>query len=216
LNVRMKRQNKYLFFICLLLVGGCISRTPNDVSFVSAQAVDLHDQLEIPGPRASLLPGVVGDREQVRTGQSVTAGEKPHRLLLRVAFTSATNISNYVVRNSYSLGVYTSFCDRPNYDATLSYLSVYSGGYSLGMLETYPIVETGGVISYYFFVSVSGEARLRDIPPREAYDLRQKPEDLCFVLRGGNEAGGYRSNTVTIPKDAIAAALHEIPTNLRP
>jgi hypothetical protein len=65
---------------------------------------------------------------------------------------------------------------------------------------------------YYIFINVAGEARPQDIPPQEAFDLRQRPADVCFYARGGNESGrGYRSNTVVIPKDAIAAALQKSP-----
>jgi hypothetical protein len=137
-----------------------------------------------------------------------------NRLLLKVEFSSALDIARYVSENDYSLGAYTSFCNRLNYEATISSPRVYSRGYLLGRFERDPFRDASTTKTYYLFVEIAQKASPKDIPPREAFDLRQKPEDLCLVLKGGNNSGfGYESNTVTIPSDAIATALRQIPAS---
>jgi hypothetical protein len=120
------------------------------------------------------------------------------------------------INNSFPLANYAFFCGHPQKDVTLSFPDVFWQGNRLGQHEADVIQRYGGpagtLITYYIFVDVAREPRLQDRPPQEGYDLRQKPEDLCFVLRGGDGSGrGYKSNTVVIPKDAVAAALAKAP-----
>ncbi len=47
-------------------------------------------------------------------------------------------------------------------------------------------------------------------PIKVAFDLERQPEDLCLAVHGGDMLGAtYRSNTVVVPKAAIAEAFRE-------
>src|SRR5215469_3215786 len=203
-----------VFHIVVLLLAplcGCISYTPSDLALKSVQAVDLHDQAEVDGPGTSPLKGMVDNNTLLRAGEPLHGGEKRHQLALKVEFTSALDIAKYVTDNEYPLGNDAFFCDHVDYDAMISFVRVYSGGYLLGEFERDPFLRYPSALkTYYIFVEVGQEASPLSRPPREAFDLRQKPRDVCFVLRGGNGPFGYKSNTVTIPAAAIAAALSEV------
>jgi hypothetical protein len=150
-------------------------------------------------------------------GESVTGGEKLPRLLLKIEFTSATNLAKFVTDNSYNLGSNAYFCNH-TVDAFhgLAFPSIYWRGTLLGQHEADPIQRHGGdgdePINYYFFTNVARQRVAPSNPPQEAFDLRQKSEDICFQLRGGNSSGfGYKSNVVVIPKLAIEEALRKLP-----
>jgi len=53
---------------------------------------------------------MVSDQRLVQAGQSLTGGEKPHRPMLKVEFTSATDLSRLIIENSWNLGAYAYFC----------------------------------------------------------------------------------------------------------
>lgn len=199
------------------LFGACITaNTPADLAVTSVQAVDWRDQDEMPGPGASPALGLVRDRDLALARQQVTGGERPHLPLLKIEFTTATNLSKFVIENSYNLGNSAFFCDRPNQYVVLSFPDIYWRGNRLGEHETDLVQNYGGAIgapvTYYIFINVARAARPQDKPPQEAFDLRKKPEDVCFYVRGGNGSGrGYRSNTVIISKGLIATALQKAP-----
>jgi len=198
------------------LLGGCVSaNTPGDLTFVSVQAVDWYNVAELPGPNASPVLGMVSERQLREAGESVSGGEKPHQLLLKVEFTSATNLPKFVQERSYNLGNTGFLCSRPDNRAGVSFPYIFWQGIRLGQHEPDPIsrygVAAGAPIVYYMFVGV---AFPKFVPPKPEYeyDLRQKPEDVCFYVRGGSgSGGGYRSNTVIVPKAAIEAALRNLP-----
>jgi hypothetical protein len=203
--------------IISLFGGGCVAaETPGDLALISVQAVDWHDQDEMPGPGASPVLGMVNSHDIERTGQSVTGREKPHRPLLKIEFTSATNLSQFVIEHSYNLGNTAFLCDRPSDRLTLSFSYVFWHGVRLGLQEADPIPRakesSTEPVTYYIFIDVADKERLQDRPPQKAFDLRQNPENVCFYVRGGNESGrGYKSNVVVVSKDAIAAALTKAP-----
>lgn len=209
---------------CLLpliapLLGGCISNTPVDLALASVQAVDWRDQDEMPGPGASPILGMVRNRDLALMGHSITGGPKRPRLLLKIEFTSAVNLSKFVIDNSYNLGVRAYFCDRPGKGDRpghgfigLSFPDLYWRGMRLGQHEPDPIERRRGAatqpITYYFYTDVANDETRWVNERDEGFDLLRKPQDICFTVGGGNNSGfGYRSNTVTIPKDVIAAAL---------
>lgn len=141
-------------------------------------------------------------------GESITGGPKASRPTLKIEFSSATNLARFAVENSWSLGSTAFFCERQKTFSDISFPWVFWRGARLDRLEPDPIgTALGSRISYYLFVDVAREKIVPSNPPVEAYDLRQAPEDVCFYLRGGNTGFGYRSNTVTVSKEAIAAAL---------
>ena len=192
-NLRVKTG---AIICCLLpLLSGCIaSNTPGDLTFRSAREVDWRDQAEMPGAK-----GLKG-------------GEKGFKPLIKVEFTSGTNLLNFARTNSYTVLGEAFFCARPDDYVRLSFVDVYSRGARVDGLErgeTEADAAQGGA-TYYIFLNVAGLARPSDIPPQKAFDLRQHAEDVCFYVRGGNVTGsGYKSNTVVVPKEAIAAALRD-------
>jgi hypothetical protein len=196
------------------VLGGCVAaNTPGDVTVVSVRTVDEHDVAEMPGPNAPPFLGMASDRQLRELGYDVTGGEKPHRLWLKVEFTSAMNLARFVIDRSYTLGAYGHLCSRPKTVAASTY--IYWQGKRLGNHEPDPITPSGTIvgtpITYYIFVGVTGPKFTPPAPELE-YDLRQHPEDVCFNLRGGKNSGfGYRSNTVVVSKAGIEAALRTLP-----
>ena len=76
--------------------------------------------------------------------------------------------------------------------------------------------DDGAPTPYYFYFSAARDESGLSDPPLKGFDLLRMPEDVCFYLSGGNSLGfGYRSNKVRIPKEAIAAALQNLPPYFR-
>jgi hypothetical protein len=133
---------------------------------------------------------------------------------LKVEFTSAINLPRFAIDSSYNLANKTFFCGREKTSPFMSFADVFWRGNRLGLHEGDPIERqdqaSGAPIMYYIFIDVARAKIIPSNPPQEGFDLRQKPEDVCFYIGGGNEFGrGYRSNTVVIPKELIVAALQK-------
>jgi hypothetical protein len=197
------------------LLGGCVSNSVTDLAFVLVTAVDRYDQPEIPTPSASAYTGLMSEQEMVRYGLANPYGERPHELLLKAEFKSEVNLAAFVNEGGYNLGNTSFFCNRPKDNVLLSSSYVYWRGVRLGDHGD-PIQQSGEIqgqpITYYMFLGIARQAIAPANPPQVSYDLRQKPEDICFYLRGGNGTPfGFTSNIVTIPKQAIAAALEKVP-----
>lgn len=197
-----------LLAVLSLFLVGCMSiNTPGDLAFQSVELVDWRDRLELPGPGASPLIGMVSSRSLEASGQSLSGGPKWQRPLLKISFTSAINLSQFVIDKSANLGSDLFFCDREE-RSTLGYPYIHWNGVRLGQHEPDPIGTGNAPIIYYVFVDVSREPRPRDIPPFAGFDLRRHPVDLCLYVRGGNGVGwGYKSNLVVVPKDIVVEAL---------
>src|SRR6185369_7909453 len=97
---------------------------------------------------ASPLLGMVNDRTLALAGESITGGMKSPRRLLKVHFTSATNLSRFVTENSYSLGNTTFFCSREKSSPVMSFPDVFWRGARLGPLEDDPIERSRGRRAY--------------------------------------------------------------------
>lgn len=200
-------------------LSGCLStNTPNDFTFRSVEAVDWRNQAEMAGLGAGPLLGMVDERDLSAKSRLPGGEEKWHRQLLKIEFTSATDLPAFAAKNSYNLGITAFFCDSEKNSPNMPSSNVFWHGVRLSELGPDPIPQRDESarqpITYYIFFDVADEARPQDIPPREGFDLRQKPADVCFYARGGNELGrGYRSNTVIVPKAAIAAVLQKTPAD---
>lgn len=76
-------------------------------------------------------------------------------------------------------------------------------------LDKYELKEekTSGI--YQLYLDVRRTENKNSASP-SAYDLQKNPDDVCFQMGGGVMwvGGGTPSNIVTIPKEAIAAALN--------
>ncbi len=58
------------------------------------------------------MRGLVSDRDPPLTGETVTGGDEPPRPLLRIEFTSATNLARFAAENSWPLGAAAFPCGR--------------------------------------------------------------------------------------------------------
>jgi len=191
--------------LCCLMpaLSGCISyNTPGDLTFVSVREVDWRDVPELSQPNPLL--GV-----QQRRGP-----------LIKVEFSTNTNLFKFSRDNSYPIGTLAFFCDQSEGLARLQHSAVYSQGERVDIADDQQAkwAAVQEQLNHYIFFDVEAEAQPKAKPPRRAYDLRQDPEDVCFHLRGGAAPApfGFRSNTVVVPKAAIAAALRGEPAGALP
>ena len=135
---------------------------------------------------------------------SVRPGGEPEQRLLEVAFASRVNLLRFVTVNGYSLATEADYCDGPPAQQPLVVSGLYWEGRPLEPGEDDPIERDGGrdsLLAYSFFLNGDKAAA--------------RSADLCFVVAGGNDARGYRSNTVLVPGNDVAAALRETPMAVR-
>lgn len=195
-------------FVCVLgaPLGACISyNTPSDLTFVAVEAVDYYERPELPA---------LGDFQIVPRIPDNEAEPKHHRLLLRVQFLTSVDLARFSRSHSYNLGRRAFFCARPDEERGMGNPDVFWQGQNVGNLAQESLRESGEeegapIVYYVFIEAVRGETQ--SIPPRPPYDLRREPRDMCFQLSGGNQLGGYRSNTVVVPQSAISEALQNLP-----
>jgi len=197
------------------MLGGCIANVPDDLALESVQLVDWRDQDELPGPGAFSGVGIVSRNTLALMGMNVVGGEKPPKLFLKVEFTSATNLSKFVKDNGYNLGVNGYICNRSPEDFAVA-SDVYWQGHLLGLAEEDPIGRVhkaaGERITYYFFVHVHRDKFVVLNKPREGFDLRKRPQDVCFYVSGGGGGPfGYKSNVVAVPRAAVEMAVQKLP-----
>jgi len=188
----------WLASLIAMLLSSCISmNTPGDLTFASIKVGDWRDQTELPE-----LDTVV---------ESLADGAKRHRLLLKIEFTSATDLERFASKNSYNVLNRTFLCGRPPGSPEMSYPFVYRRGVQVDAPMPSSIKQQGDqvptLITYYIFVDVARAKIVPSKPPQEGFDLRRSAEDVCFYLGGGNELSKFRSNTVVIPTKVIAAVL---------
>jgi len=184
------------------LLGACISHdTPGDVSFAAVEAVDYYDRPELPS---------LGD---LQMGAGDDTLPKQHKLLLRVQFSTSVDLVRFAKSGGYNLGRLAFFCEQPDEEADGNPY-VFWQGENISRLDRASLRENGQEegppITYYVFIGAV-RGKIKAIPPLPPYDLRRQPRDVCFDLSGGNQMGGYRSNTVVIPQSAISEALKQPP-----
>lgn len=166
----MRVSSACLFSLIALLLGGCVStNTPGDLTFLSVQVVDWRDRAELPGPGASPVIGMVSNRDVLASGQSLTGGEKSHRSLLKVEFTSATDLPKLAIENAYNLRNKTFFCDRPKTSPIMAFSYIFWRGVRLGEHEADPIEQQGeptaSPVTYYIFIDVARQKVVPSTPP---------------------------------------------------
>lgn len=130
----------------------------------------------------------------------------PLRFQLLIEFTTKVDLLQR--SSSYVLGARAYFCDRPTDNAILSGVRIYFPGQPVSGDVRLPNPGLSGAFTYATYVGVARQAVTPSIPPEVSYDLRIRPEDICFYVAGGNATPfGFKSNIVRVPKDAIFAAL---------
>jgi len=209
--------------LILFALTSCISKnTPPDLTFVSVQAVDWHNEPELPGLDANPLRSMAGDYFLVLKGGLVSSGEKPHHLLLKVNFESKTNLDELALRRSSDL-VSSAFKCSDKMRSIFSTPSPQIGQgfvywrnnelnpYNGNIISDHSGTE-GSQITYHIFLYLTKAASLFDNRVQPGFDLLKQPEDVCFSVGGFNPPFGFESNIVIIPKASIVMALQNIPT----
>jgi len=206
----------------MLVLAGCTSYRPTDVTLISVKATDSYDRefAEYEQARTSTktiktkINGV--DRELTwfqlaeEIGRPVAKPE--HRLWLQIDFSTATDLWELSRGNSLGASVYP--CGQKPDAAIIPAEAVRQAGLPLSYADRQP--RSDGMFSFNIPVSVSSPISINNVDQGWKYDFRTKPEDICFELRGGNNGGfGYHSNTVKVSAQAIAAALRELPPYFR-
>jgi hypothetical protein len=174
---------------------------PHDLALASVSVVDWKDYPDKPSnsPR--------------------TDTERKSRAMLKIEFTTNTNLLMFSNENKYWLGISSWFCDHPH-DSDWLFPAIPTF-YWRGLEASPDIVEqnvpgstaTKGPFTYYILADVTSFGNAPSgVSPRRLYDLRQTAEDICFNVDVGQIIWiPYRSNTIVVPKEAIAAALRAAP-----
>jgi hypothetical protein len=173
------RRIATLFAVCCCCgSGGCVSRS---ISFDSVRPVQPYDS-----SRSSITDLSSG----VRGGVSL-----PHRDLIRVDFTSGTDLRDMVAREDNILFMHSYFCERGDNFGVLGGPGVYVDLANAGKDRL--------VKQFLFFIDVTRKSNPRSNPPESGFDLSVNPNDICFYVTAHGVITTYKSNVGRIPKAAI-------------
>jgi hypothetical protein len=173
------------------------------------RVVDYYDQRELFASDYSAI--LIGRRAALDLFPQ-TEAERPHRLQLRVEFTSTADLRERA-RKGVLVSLQSFFCEHPRDDAVITGPMVYLDGENLG-LDTRASTRSGAKPEhpYYFYADVARRASPGSIPPEIGFDFRSRPEDICFYTAGWRGLlPGYRSKVAHVPRADIEAALHAAP-----
>jgi hypothetical protein len=185
-RARTARPTKKFRILMLIAVwcclGGCASRS---ISFDSLRPLQPYDS----------------SRNSITDLSSAVAGgmSLPHRDLIRVDFTSGTDLRDMVARESNILFVHSYFCDRGDNLGTLGGPGVYVDRADAGK-ETL-------VKRFLFFIDVSRKPNPESIPPEPGFDLSVNAQDICFYVTAHSVITTYKSKVEIIPKASIEQVL---------
>jgi hypothetical protein len=172
------RRRTLMLMAVWCCLGGCASRS---IYFDSLRPLQPYDSSR---NSITLLPsGIPG-------GVSL-----PHRDLIRVDFTSGTDLRNMVAREDNILFVHSYFCDRGDNLGTLGGPGVYVDRADAGK-ETL-------VKRFLFFIDVSRKSNPGSIPPEPGFDLSVNAEAICFYITAHSVITTYKSKVEKIPKASI-------------
>jgi hypothetical protein len=190
---------------CILTLALLILATGSAVAGVegfkleSIQIVDLRRQVEI---------------------EWLSSEPRPMKALISATFSTDVDLEAYSRRYDFNVGQDVGVCQEKSTAINRSKsLSYYSGVYdSFGEVNSRRKVvsppDSSPTYLYHVYIDVMFErpGLFREPVGSQAflYDLRKHPEDVCVQIRGGNMMGmTFRSNTVMIPKEDIAAAISQ-------
>ncbi len=192
----------YLAPSIVLLLGGCTSlNTPGDLAFTSAKVVDWQDQAELPGQGAKFVPRMVGDLVRIPIGETLVGGKKWHRPLVKVEFTSKTDLWTFKPGRTHGVRGQVRSCDGSREFGPVT--EIFWRGILLDyQFLTDPIEPepANQLFTYYGFIYV------------EDVELQRNHNDVCFRLRASSKGGfGYSSNELMVPRVVIDEAVRKIP-----
>ena len=172
----------------------------------AVRVVDYFDQSELPVPGAAGLDELLGRQAAEKTIEQISPNVefvRPHRLLLRVEFTSTLDLRAAARDAAVSLHSY--FCGRPKDFVVISGPAVYSNGEPIRPRNVHYGSGEGDL--YYFFANVARKESPLSKPPQRSFDLRTKPEDICFYVAESGPLGvTYKSDVARVLATDIAAA----------
>lgn len=212
----------YRFFpLCLLLLAGCVTEYPEDLTFVSVEKAEERDMHQWRIRKGEAYERFYAKLIEKKRGMEVNQRElqlfleeaegdfsNTNRKLLKVAFKTKENLFGSPPDYSQAaphLDFY--FCDRPE----LRYGLVIGRYFWKNVDIPYfggvqPIKDSEGFYTYYRFLLTKGASD--GIQGPLTFDLQKKPKDICFVLRRINMAGwGTISNEAVLSKEVIQQEL---------
>jgi hypothetical protein len=206
--------------LTVMLAAGAISCASAtkvaDFQLVSVSVVDYHDQVELPSHRSAALEPLLGRDAAAGVADSVMARaskERPHRSLLRVEFRSAKNLWKIAQTDGgATISVHSYFCAREKDWTILGVPVLFSQGQevrkSAAQMDSSNANPGERADVYYVYLNVSRRESLSAIPPEHGFDLREKPEDVCFYITGWLVFPGtfYKSQVIRVSEEVIAAA----------
>lgn len=174
-------------------LSGCGLGAPKDLALASVRVVDIKNEKEI---TLRNRPNTI----------------RPSRPLVKVEFTSNTNLAQYALENGYNIRTDANLCNADGLatpDIGISFVSIYWRGVDLSYSTTNPIDHTvAPPYVYYGYVPVEGilskDGREKE---KQFYDLRENPSNVCFFVRGGKYFGTFKSNIFVIPQETLIEAL---------
>jgi hypothetical protein len=159
-------------------LGGCASRS---ISFDSLRPLQPYDSSR--NSITHLSTGVAGEVSL------------PHRELIRVDFTSGTDLRNMVAGEGNILIVHSYFCAQGDDLGTLGGPGVYVDRADAGK-ET-PVKR------FLFLIDVSQKSNPGSIPPEPGFDLSVNAQDICFYVSAHGVSTTYKSEIGMVPKKSI-------------
>jgi hypothetical protein len=182
-GVNGSTRRTHLFAICCcMLISGCVSQS---VSFDSVRPLPAYDSSR--RSVADISSGVIGWMSL------------PHRDLIRVDFTSGTDLRNMVARDGNVLYLHSYFCDAGDLARSTGDPGVYV---DLADARAETVVN-----QFIFFIDVTRRASPGSTPPEPGYDLAVKAEDICFYVTAHGVTATHKSSVGRIPKAAIEQVL---------
>jgi hypothetical protein len=180
---RPERRGRTMNAFAMLIAGmccleGCVSRS---ISFDSLRPLEPHDSSR--NTITHLATGIPG-------GVSL-----PRRNLIRVDFTTGTDLRNMVAREDNILVVHSYFCDRGDNVGMLGGPGVFVDRANAGK-ETL-------VRRFLFLLDVSRKPIPGSVPPEPGFDLSVDPKDVCFYVTAQSVVTTYTSKVAIIPKASI-------------
>ena len=147
----------------------------------------------------------------------------PDDALLKITFTSRTDLGKVAFEQEMLLSDDVKFCDQPGKSVLGSWVDIFHDEFSLNAVRADRGVRaaymtdiakqpTDAPITYHIYIRVRQGPRsilvdggTANIDP---YDLASAPRDVCFRILGRSLlGGGFASNVVVVPSDALRLAI---------
>ena len=204
----MRTSSAFQAVLCLCAsaaLGGCATQFTDDVELRSVEAVYLE------GDAGWSYEGWIPDAGGLT--KNPPHSNDPRTLRLKVTFATSINLPRFTKDKGHSLRIDEHFCDSPDEDLLMTASSVYVPEQKgRPTLSWWAEQKVDPPLEYFFLLDIKGAREETRHFTYHAFDLRNEPRDVCFILRGGAYLKlGYKSNTVVIPAARMKAALSNLP-----